>query len=99
MTVARPIKHIAEADNPSTGELVIAPNLTATGKAGTVSRNCSTTVTNTGVAKCTTDVAADVAARPIIERCYNYWGRWGLASRKIGRVAGSHCKKNDRSSE
>src|SRR3974390_1879069 len=70
MTVSCPIKHIAEADNPSTGELVIAPNLTATGKARTVSRNCSTPATNTGVAKCTTDVAAEVAAGPSRHRSY-----------------------------
>jgi hypothetical protein len=31
-----PIKHIADADHPIAGELIIAANLTATGKAPTV---------------------------------------------------------------
>ena len=38
-TVARPIKHIADADHKSAAELVIAADLTATGKARTVSRD------------------------------------------------------------
>ena len=52
--VARPIKHIAEADHPPAGELIIAADLTATSKAGTVCRDfskaCSGSRTN--VAKC-----------------------------------------------
>ena len=47
--VACPIEHIAEPDHPpGAGKLVIAANLTAPGKAGTVCRDFSTTSTIAG---------------------------------------------------
>src|SRR4249920_2377673 len=63
--VACPIKHIAEADHPpGAGKLVIAANLTAPGKPRTVGRNFSKIESRAGVAKCSTDVGADVASGP-----------------------------------
>ena len=58
------IKHFTDANHKPTGELVIAADLTATGKAGTVSRNFGASITSGDIAKCRTDVAADVAAGP-----------------------------------
>ena len=37
--VARPIVHVAETEHPAAGELIIAADLTATGKARTVCRD------------------------------------------------------------
>src|SRR5262249_28114238 len=52
-----PIKHIAEANDPSAGELIIAANLTAAGKATVVCRDLSKTGNiRPGAAKYPTDV-------------------------------------------
>ena len=59
--VAGPIVHIADVDHPSTGELIIATDLAATGEAGTVRRHFPTRERRIGVTKGPANVAADVA--------------------------------------
>ena len=74
--VACPIEHIAEPDHPAgAGELIIAANLTATGKARTVSRDFSSIESRTGVAECPADVGADVKQREPVEKSEPYQWR------------------------
>src|SRR5262245_24894845 len=65
---ACPIKHIADADYPSAGELIIAANLTAASKASIVCRDFSKTESRLGAAKYPADVGAHVTAVPSIWR-------------------------------
>src|SRR5215510_12285176 len=66
---ACPIKHIADADYPSAGELIIAANLTAASKARIVCRDLSKTESRLGAAKYPADVGADVTTGPSNWRC------------------------------
>src|SRR5262249_18452199 len=61
---ACPIKHIADADYPSAGELISAANLTATRKARIVCRAFSKTESRLGAAKYPAHVGTDVTSGP-----------------------------------
>src|SRR5512132_3180571 len=83
---ACPIKHIAEAEHPSAGELIIAANLPAASKARIVCREVSKTKTEIrlAAAKYPADVGADVTSGP------SNWRRrrrrcWRRLAGQIGR--------------
>src|SRR6476661_1200230 len=62
--VARAVKHVAEADNPSAAELIVATDLAAASKARTVRREFTAREVHAGVTKGSADVGADVAPGP-----------------------------------
>src|SRR5437660_104760 len=83
--IARRVKHVAEPNHPTSVELVITANLTAAGKPGTVARYRSSHTADGGVAKGTTNVAADVAAGPHLS---HYWSWRERSRRSNGQVCG-----------
>jgi len=73
---ARPVKHIAEADDPSAAKLIIAANLTAACEARIVARDFHTIKSRRAVGKYPADVGADVTSGP---------SDWRWRGRHIGR--------------
>src|SRR5262245_15282680 len=90
-----PIKHIAEADHPSAGELIIATNLTAASKATIVSRDVCKTEIHLAVLKYPADVGADVTAGPSNWRWRRRYGNWTFSwqiSRQCLTCSQTNCR-------
>src|SRR3954471_21553728 len=76
--ITRTVEHVAKAEDPGLGELIITPDLTAAGKARTVGRNGAGRSTEAGVTESSANIAAHVATRPRRHRCrsHHLHGRW-----------------------
>src|SRR5262249_44041 len=75
---ACPIKHIADADYPSAGELIIAANLSATRKARIVCRDFSKAESRLGAAKYPAHVGTDVTSGPSQWRRRRQYDGWSF---------------------